>query len=85
MAGWNGNDVLTCQAVATALSKRDLQEHPPRRRTIILHHLARCEHCITFAGQLDALRKAAAAVSAAFDAEAPDLEAKIVRRLGKVS
>ena len=78
-------EVLTCQAVATALSKRDLHEHPPRRRTMILHHLARCEHYVAFAGQLDALRKAAAAMSAAFDADAPDLEVKIVRRMGKVS
>lgn len=54
-------------------------------RTMILHHLARCEHCVTFAGQLDAVREAAAAMSAAFDAEAPDLEVKILRRIGKVS
>jgi hypothetical protein len=85
VADSEGNDVLTCKTVATALGKRDLDVHSPRMRVRILRHLAGCEHCVTFAGQLDALRKAAAAMSEAFDAEAPDLEMKIVRRIGKVS
>ncbi len=74
--------MMTCKEVSTLVSTGALQGVSFARSLGVGLHLAMCRHCRAFRRQVNAIRDAARALSAAFDAEPPSaFEANLLKRL----
>jgi predicted anti-sigma-YlaC factor YlaD len=74
--------MMTCQEVSTLMSTGDLPRASLTCRLGVGFHLAMCRHCRAFRRQLEAIGRAARALSATFEAEPPTaFEADMVQRL----
>jgi anti-sigma factor ChrR (cupin superfamily) len=74
--------MMTCKEVSTLMSSGDLQSASFARRLGVGLHLALCRHCRAFRRQLEAIGRAARALSASFDEELPSaFAAAVVQRL----
>jgi hypothetical protein len=73
--------MLRCRDVSTLISTDTLASAPWTRRLAVRLHLAMCRHCRRFARQIELLRRSARTMGREFDAEAPELDERIRRRL----
>lgn len=75
--------MMTCKRVSTLMSTGTLDDAPLRQRRAVRPHLTMCDKCSAFKRWPEAMGRAAKA-SDRSDAEAPpDLEARMIRRLGR--
>ncbi len=78
--------MMTCKEVSTLVSTGSLDDAAWRARLAVRLHLSMCRHCRAFKRQLEALARAARAVSASRETELPqDFEATLSERLSRKS
>lgn len=77
--------MMSCKEVSTLMSTGRLDDAPWRARLAVRLHLSMCRHCRAFKRQLEALARAARALSASRETELPqDFEATLSERLSRI-